>query len=533
MLLKKIKTAKGIAMTNTNAEYQHNEKWCTAAQLLERYNISTMHQALGLLSRFAAEFPMMVTGSDDMMCQVTNPMRIRREYLPRFKKMYALHEFADLQKISLLDLQSQFPNATLQEIEDSLRQFYSDTDTDKTWVYKYQLPELSLLIEQKIELRIAQEREKHKQLEQKLAALERERLALEREQNILAHKRAVLERIANEENERQQLKQYWAQNRIATVSVLLKDYMFDVEADEDALEYRIRRFGTRFPDAVKYGPKGMCGLCLDYMDEFLKFSGWKLLKVPGGDLMQPTMEPGLPGYGTDKSLDTVPDDEINSYILHCMSRGIDGSHKDTADIILSMVSSNSSSDNLSYKTRDWLSCAELVEIFVIDYTTLLDCLKKMRAEMPFSIEPMQTVNHRVALCLRRNALAEFAQKSGLKYRNQIPEKGDEWLVATDLIAMFHGHGQVIRKTLKELQLKKSPFVQEVRTSTSFGLALHKNGIDAFIEEALKNHWHEAGANQKVKQRFIQMANVIKANNEFENIRAQTQAKLQSTDRQID
>ncbi len=499
------------------------DQWCTAAQLLERYNIGTMHQALDLLSRFAVEVPWAVTGSDDVNQQDTNPMRIRREYLPRFKKMYALREYADLQKISLLDLQSQFPDATLQEIESSLFQFYSDAD--KKWVYKYQLPELGLLIKPKIELRVAEEQKQRMRAEKK-------RLALEHEQNILARKRAALERMTNKANERQRCKQDWTQNRIVTIPVLLRDYVFDADADEDALRSRIHRFGMRFPGAVKYGLQGMYGLKLDYMDKFLEFTRWKLLKAPGGELIQPAMEPGLPGYKIDKTLEPMSDDKINDYILRCMDLGLDGLHKDAADAVLSVTSSKSLVEQQPCKTHDWLSCKELHDIFIVNRTVIAKWLQKLCPEMPFVIKSMRLENGVMALCLHRNALETFAKKSGLKYRDKFPEKGDDWLSVTDLASVFNGHNTIIRENLKELQRKNPCAVQDVRSDKGIVWAMHISALDAFIEEVLKKHWQRP-VEQATKQHFLQMADLIKANYKLKNIRAQTQAKLRTTGHQID
>ena len=93
------------------------------------------------------------------------------------------------------------------------------------------------------------------------------------------------------------------------------------------------------------------------------------------------------------------------------------------------------------KTDDWLSANDLRQYFVGSSGTILKKLIALSGKMLGKIEERQSGPH-VAICLRRDALDEFAQQSGLKRRGEVtPEK-------------FHAGSKVLKAVIKIAEIKK-------------------------------------------------------------------------------
>jgi hypothetical protein len=98
--------------------------------------------------------------------------------------------------------------------------------------------------------------------------------------------------------------------------------------------------------------------------------------------------------------------------------------------------------------------------------------------MPGKIEERQS-GSRIALCLRRDAIEEFAHLSGLKKRG--PQKTSEWLSAKELEEYFVGGRNKISNKLKKLvSEKKMPGkIEERQSGSGISLCLRRDAIEEF------------------------------------------------------
>ena len=130
------------------------------------------------------------------------------------------------------------------------------------------------------------------------------------------------------------------------------------------------------------------------------------------------------------------------------------------------------------KTDEWLTAQELMQYFPYNYKVIGKKLVELADTMKGKIEKRRS-GRNTPLCLRRDALDEFAHLSGFKKR--LPQKTDEWLSAKDLMEYFVGGDTKILRELKKLvAAKKMPGKIEKRQSGSqTPLCLHIDALDEF------------------------------------------------------
>ena len=133
-----------------------------------------------------------------------------------------------------------------------------------------------------------------------------------------------------------------------------------------------------------------------------------------------------------------------------------------------------------YKTTEWLSAVDLAKENNLNYRSVSAKLTELQSEMPNYIEMRKPKHGTASLCLHRDGLAEFLNKSGLAH---CQPKTEKWKSASEIAKTTHISHYVIAQKLIELQPKMPEFIQ-MRTTTQNGtnsLCLHQDGYKKFLK----------------------------------------------------
>lgn len=421
----------------------YHNVWYTASQLLKKYNVGRELQVLEMLSEFATKYPDAVAGSNNINDQRENPMRLKRQYAPKFKEFFGLHTMSDLKKVLLSDLQEKFPDEEPGTIVNMLAEFFRTRGYKKDipdGIYKYQLMDFVDFARPRIAER--------KKAEQELAEKE---------------------------------KQY---SSFMSAAQLLRHYIFDNDFDYMRVNKEIRAFENKMPVAVYCHKNGMCDLDTRFMDDFIAFTGWKIIKAPGQELVQPDADSQWGVDGVDKTLVPMSDDEIDKIIVDAMGAGVDGYNQGMADSVITthMVSDK----NLPIATDEWIAVYELTKYFEAAIPTIHACVQRLRFEMPDVIQKRLSGHTKVpAWFVRKDAIDLLAKKSGLYRRGQVPPKTPEWMNVQEIAAEIGGHEALVRTILKQFQKDMPDVVRDVKTKTVHVLAVHKSALGIVAIEVLR------------------------------------------------
>ena len=136
--------------------------------------------------------------------------------------------------------------------------------------------------------------------------------------------------------------------------------------------------------------------------------------------------------------------------------------------------------DLPKKTDEWLTAEELIQYFPYAAAVISKRLLELADKMPGKIEERQS-GRNTPLCLRRDALDEFADLSGLKRRREIPKKTNKWLTAEELMQFFTNTHKEISKKLLELADTMKGKIEERQSGTRTPLCLYRDALDEFAE----------------------------------------------------